>query len=553
MNILGLSGPGHDLCFCLVKDGEIKVSIEEERISREKHGLGIHSKLGHGKNYCLNALNLKEEDLDCIVTNDLTYSGFLKMLFKEDVTIINHHLAHAASAYYVSGFEESAVLVVDASGSVDGDRKEVTSFGYASKGDINLTKKYYGSVWHLNDYTDRRIGRNDEIVTNSLGDFYKLFTFLCGFGFLEEGKLMGLAPYGKDTYVKKIWNYIDILEDGEIKIELNKKEFFDFYRELTENRTGDELFRIQADLAYAAQDILEECIIQLLNKLYQEVKTDKLCFAGGVALNSVLNGKIVARTPFREIYVQPAANDAGTAIGAAMYGYYKLMGNPYKHDFVMKTAYTGCEYQEKAILDALEKNQSRLEWKRLSDEEIVKVAANRISEGAIIGWFQGRSEIGPRALGNRSILADPRRKDMKDIINHRVKFREGFRPFAPSVLLEYSKEYFEMDENESPFMLLVYKVREDKRDIIPAVTHVDGTARVQTVTKENGRYHDLIQEFNNITQVPVILNTSFNTKGQPIVETPEDAIQCFLNCDLDDLFIGNYKVRKMEEQKSEGV
>lgn len=549
MKILGLSGPGHDLAFCLLDKGQIVTAIEEERISREKHGLGFRSKIGRGMQYCLDSMNYKIENLELIITNDLTEYGFLEMLFRnkiQQVKIINHHLAHAASAYYLSGYDECAVLIIDGAGSTEGPTggREVISLGHASGGNIDLDKKFYGDTWNLSNYIDMNVGKRDDILTDSLGDFYKLFTFLCGFKFLEEGKLMGLAPYGKDTYVKEISKYIAVDKD-KIEIRFNNKDFFNFYSELVANKNEAELFCIRADLGYAAQYLLEECVFIILDWLYERTKCTNVCFSGGVALNSVLNGKIISRTPFKKVFIQPAANDAGTAIGSALYGYHVILGNKYIPRTTMKLAYMGRLYEEDDIMSAIKKYDRDICWQKNDYSEIVRIAAVMISEGKIIGWFQGRSEIGPRALGNRSILADPRKKDMKDILNHRVKFREAFRPFAPSVLQEYAKEYFEMEQDESPFMLMVYKIKDNVLKDIPAVTHVDGTARVQTVTKQNGIYYDLITAFYDITGIPLVLNTSFNIKGQPMVETPEDAIQSFLDADMDALFIGEYIIKKL--------
>jgi carbamoyltransferase len=295
----------------------------------------------------------------------------------------------------------------------------------------------------------------------------------------------------------------------------------------------------QEDIAASLQARIEEVGFHILNQLYEKTKLDRLCLAGGVALNSVMNGKILLHTPFKEIFVQPAAGDSGTAVGVCYYIHNMILRQP--RSFVMKHAYTGPEFNEKQIETVL--SESSLVYRKLSDCELTKAAAQAIADGKIVGWFQGRMEFGPRALGNRSIVVDPRRSEMKDILNARIKKREPFRPFAPSVLEERVADYFEQS-HPSPTMLMVYQVREDKRSVIPAVTHIDGSGRLQTVSREtNARYYQLICDFEALTNVPVVLNTSFN-EDEPIVCTPQEAVNCFQRTRMDVLFLGNYMVQR---------
>lgn len=553
MRVLGIGGSNHEFSFCYVEDGKILRVIEEERLSREKHGIGFKSMFGRGKGYCLNDFNINIEDIDLIVGNDLLSSYIIKP-YKNKIKLFNHHLVHAASSYYTSGFEDSAVLVVDGSGSeVQPNIRETISFGYAKGKDISFFKQITGKISERGQILGKPYEDTNNATTsieNSLGDFYRIFTEFCGFEPLDAGKLMGLAPYGRDTYLDEIWKFVELKAPDDLVIHINNFDLDQFVLDITRGKQGDELFQIRADLAYAAQTIVEECTFVFLNHLYEMTQCPRLCLSGGVALNSVLNGKITVRTPFKEVYIQPAASDAGTAIGAALYGYYVLGNHDYAKESVMKTAYTGRNYTDDEIRECLRKYSNKINFIKSSYQEVIREAAKLICNGEIIGWFQGGSEIGPRALGHRSILADPRNPNMKDIINQRVKFRENFRPFAPAVLKEYTSEYFKMNYKESPFMLMVFDVLEEKKSVIPSVTHVDGTGRVQTVTKEdNDYYYDLIREFFKLTEVPVILNTSFNVKGEPIVETPEDAVKCFLKTEIDKLFIGEYIVKKVEGEE----
>lgn len=548
MIVLGVGGSIHDYAYCTVKDGRILCAVEEERISREKYGIGKKSLMARGKNYTLPVDDLgNKQKPDMIVTNSLMNSKFVETHFGTDCIKINHHMAHAASAYYPSQFDSCAILVSDARGSdIDADEFETISLYYAHNGQIDLLHRVTGREVKVSKPFFSKTLHIDEIYENSLGDFYSILTRICGFGRGEDGKLMGLAPYGTNKYRELLENCITYTDHGALSISYNNS-FMESVQDLIENKQGEALFDVQKDLAYSAQEIFEDYTIKILQYLYQLTNCKNLCIAGGTGLNSVLNGKISDLTEFEHVYIQPAAGDAGTSIGAALYGYYNIANNKYEESSCIQSAYLGRNYLEEEISKSLHKYQDEIQWENYQDKSAMYYeAAKDIYNNKIVGWFQGGSEIGPRALGNRSILANACHKDMKDILNSRVKFRESFRPFAPSILNEYAKDYFKMNCDESLYMLKVFDVQPDKKDVIPSVVHVDGTARVQTVTKvSNSHYYNLISEFYKIAHVPVILNTSFNIKGEPIVETPEDAIKCFLSTNIDILYLDHFKVKKI--------
>jgi carbamoyltransferase len=372
---------------------------------------------------------------------------------------------------------------------------------------------------------------------------------------------MGLAPYGQPRYLDEFRDIIRTDNGGGFKLNLDyflhhsegvdmtwdegsptigrmfSDRFIDSFGPV--RSASEPLSTKQEDIAASLQARLEEVGFHILNQLYEKTKVEQLCLAGGVALNSVMNGKIPLHTPFKEIFIQPAAGDSGTAVGVCYYIHNMILHQP--RSFVMEHAYTGPEFGEGQIEQAL--NQSGLAYRKLTDRELTKVAAQAIADGKVVGWFQGRMEFGPRALGNRSIVVDPRRSEMKDILNARIKKREPFRPFAPSILEGRVGEYFEQT-HPSPTMLMVYQVKKDKQAVIPAVTHVDGSGRLQTVSREtNPRYYQLISDFEKLTNVPVVLNTSFN-EDEPIVCTPEEAVNCFQRTRMDVLFLGNYMVQR---------
>jgi carbamoyltransferase len=455
-----------------------------------------------------------------------------KIGFKAKILFVDHHLSHSGAAFLCSPFENAAIITIDGVG----------------------------------EYTTTRIslGKGNQIIPlreiqfpHSLGLLYSTFTAFLGFEVNEgEFKVMGLAPYGKPTYYEKIKKLIQIKDYGSFK--LNMKYFAYTYSERMfsnefiklfgkPRKPNSEITERDKDLAASLQKILEEVIIKIAKHTKEITGQENLCIAGGVALNSVANGALLREKIFKNIFVQPASTDAGSAIGAALYFYNCYLNK--KRCYEMKTDYLGPEYKNEEIIQILNEYSIKgIKYEFMDYKKLIKKTAGLLAENKIIGWFQGRMEFGPRALGNRSILANPNKKEMKDILNERVKHRESFRPFAPSVLEEYAKEYFKIDNKNTrwPFMLFVFPVRKNKQSIISAVTHVDGTARIQTVSKENNSlYYDLIKEFYKIKKIPVVLNTSFNVRGEPIVMSPKDALETFLKTGMDYLVIGNYFISKL--------
>jgi carbamoyltransferase len=442
-----------------------------------------------------------------------------------------------ASCFFVSPFERAAILSIDGFGDFI---STMWGMGQGSRIDVLGQVEY----------------------PHSAGAVYTATTQYLGFTkYGDEGKVMGLAPYGRPRYLSEFRDIIRTDNGDGFKLNLDYFLHHSEGVEMTWDEGSPTIGRMfsdrfidtfgparsaseplgtrQEDIAASLQARLEEVAFHILNQLYEKTRLSQLCLAGGVALNSVMNGKIPLNTPFKEVFVQPAAGDSGTAVGVCYYIHNMILHQP--RSFVMEHAYTGPEFGEGRIEQAL--NQSSLSRRKLSNCELTKVAAHAIADGKIVGWFQGRMEFGPRALGNRSIVVDPRRSEMKDILNARIKKREPFRPFAPSILEERVGEYFEQS-HPSPTMLMVYQVKKDKQSVIPAVTHVDGSGRLQTVSREtNPHYYRLISDFEKLTNVPVVLNTSFN-EDEPIVCTPEEAVNCFQRTRMDVLFLGNYLVQR---------
>jgi len=578
MLILGLNAFHGDSSACLIRDGELLAAVEEERFRRIKHWAGFPVE---SIRYCLNTVNAELSDVDVVTGNKQTRANFarkvlfilthqpgLKLLRERWAALKNitsipellnkhftstkstnykfipveHHLAHLASSFLVSPYKEAALLSVDGFGDFVS-----TMFALGRDREISPLKKVY--------------------YPHSLGLFYTAITQYLGFKkYGDEYKVMGLAALGKPTYLPQMRNIVQDHANGfrlnldyfvhhkqSLSIDWGGVEpaFADIYSAKLEKEFGparlyeEPLTEKHADLAASLQARYEEVFFRLANELYTLTRTPNICLAGGCALNSVANGKIFHQTPFREIYIQPAAHDSGGAIGAAYYTYNNLMGN--KRNYIMRNSYWGPEFTPEAIETALAPFREQLGpdgIHRLDDQEdLARATARLIADGKIVGWFQGRMEWGPRALGNRSIVVDPRRPEMKDILNERIKRREWFRPFAPSILEEATGEFFEINYPD-PFMLKVYPIRPEKREIIPAVTHIDGTGRLQTVSKEeNPLYYRLIKEFAKITGVPVVLNTSFN-ENEPIVCTPEEALNCFFRTKMDVLVLGPYILKR---------
>lgn len=445
--------------------------------------------------------------------------------YKNTFTKVGHHLSHAAAAFYLSPYKEAAVLTVDGTG-----EHASATFGYAQNNKINILK--------------------ETVRPDSIGLLYGEMTGYLGFAkYRDEYKVMGLAAYGSPAYKGRFMKMIRLLKKGEFELDLKYFELYGdfingfsklFYEEFGPPRLkGQSISKHYMDIASSLQSVTEDVICHMAGWLAEHTGGRNLCLSGGVTLNGVANASILKRKIFDNIFIDPAADDSGTSLGAALY----LHNKQYAVEKTgISNAFWGPEYDDQEILNILKRNKISFE----KHENISEKCAELLAKGKLIGWFQGRMEWGPRALGNRSILADPRKAEMKDVVNSSIKYREEFRPFAPAVLKEQADEYFEMPQEEIPFMNIVVPVKEGKREIIPAVTHVDGSARVQTVTKEfNPLFRELIDEFGKITGVPVILNTSFNVKGEPIVCTPDDALRCFYGTGLDCLALGKYLVKKL--------
>lgn len=568
MLIMGIGGERHDANVAILRDGAVLGCYEEERFTRIKRQKGFPFR---AMEYALKKEGLRLPDIDCFAYNSAnTFVDFDRNkngVFPQEITrridrelcqpfldlgresggeipweqscykigeglyLVNHSIAHAASAYYVSPFDRALTIVVEGGG--DGNA-----------GGIFLAE---GLRINLLEYFDYSLGYVWEGVTEYLG-------FRPNF---DEGKVMGLAGYGRPSFLNLIMKYI--FDYSKKAGTLTREGAFAIDRETAmkviadasfpgRRKYEDAILEEHKDLAKTIQEMTELLMRDVVLSKIKETGCRSLCLAGGVALNSVMNGNLLRETPVQEIFVQPASNDGGTGLGAALYVCHAVFGE--KERAVMDHAYLGAEFSKEEILADMEevrRNHPIQFHFSTEGEGIFRRTADLLAREFIIGWFQGRAEFGPRALGNRSILADPRNVRMKDILNAKVKFREPFRPFAPSILEEKCGEYFSSNY-PSPFMLLVYDVLEEKRSAVPAINHVDNTARVQTVNRrQNPGYYRLIQEFEALTGVPVVLNTSFNIKGEPIVNSPKDALLCFLGTQIDFLVLGDILVSKGRE------
>ena len=597
-SILGISAFYHDSAAALVVDGEIIAAAQEERFSRKKHDPDYPF---NAVNYVLTEGKLKLNEVDHIVFFEKPFLKFERLLetymafapkgfksfslsmplwlreklfqkkflfdklkqhdenFKDikKIKFSEHHYSHAASAFYPSPFENAVVLTLDGVG-----EWATTTVAIGKKNKLEMIKEIY--------------------FPHSLGLLYSAFTYYTGFKVNSgEYKVMGLAPYGKPKYKDLIiQNLIDLKEDGSFKLNMKffnyatgltmtNKKFSDLFGHPVRNPKKDLLEDFHMDIAASIQSVTEEIVIRIAKNIASEYKIKNLCLAGGVALNCVANGKILRQKIFDDIWIQPAAGDAGGSLGAALaYWHHELKKPRENFQDQMKGAYLGPKLSEKNIEDQLKKLKAR--YTKKSSNEISSIVAKELSNGKTVGWFQGRMEFGPRALGGRSILADPRSDKMQKELNLKIKFRESFRPFAPSVLREEVSNWFELNY-DSPYMLLVSDVKREKqitmsekdkklfgidklnikRSSIPAITHVDYSARIQTVHKEtNLKYYNLINEFKKITDCPVLVNTSFNVRGEPIVCSVEDAFNCFMGTNLDILAIENYLLIKDDQDKS---
>lgn len=523
----------HDGCIALEDDGEITL-FTSERIDRKKHSCNFAA--------LKNAFTAKTNGAYDLPLDELNYQPFQE---------IHHHLAHASCSFFSSPFEKAVIVVLDGMGPYKNNT-------YAST-----------SIWQGEDNSLELLFINPEetFSYNSLGHLYSAVTYYCGFDFWQEGKTMGLAPYGSLSDVSAELNkMVSFASGGRYLIDQDfigycfslkypeEKSFRQYHAKSVELKahfekligpTRNEHENIQKshkNLSWAVQNLLEKTIFHLIANLNNSNKGSNLCIGGGVGLNSVINAKILQNGIFENVYIPPVCGDDGQALGKLLYKKYFVDKKP--RNWSMSNAYLGPEYDDDDIKIALQSHSKELVYKKYAKNRLLKRTAKNLEQGKIIGWYQGRSEIGPRSLGHRSILADPRKAEMKNIINDRIKHREMFRPFAPSILEECLNDYF-YSAVPSPFMLYVFKAREKAIRDIPAVVHVDSTSRVQSVNqKDNGIYYELIKEFYKLTKVPVLLNTSFNDNGEPIVETPGDAVKAFINQDLDFLVIGNYLAYK---------
>ena len=588
VHILGISAFYHDAAAALIKDGEIIAAAQEERFTRKKHDPGFPL---NAIDYCLREAGIKSSDLSLVAFYEKPFIKFERLLetylayapfgirsfiramplwirqklfireyiqkelnFNGTILFPEHHHSHAASAFYPSSFNEAAIVTVDGVG-----EWATASFGKGRGNSIEL-------------YSEIRF-------PHSLGLLYSAFTYYCGFKVNSgEYKLMGLAPYGEPRYVNTILeNLIDLKEDGSFRLNL---KYFNYSTGLTmTNQNFDRLFggpprkresridKRHMDLARSIQVVTEMAMGRIIQHVHKETKSDNLCLAGGVSLNCVANGKMLREGPFKRIWIQPSASDAGGALGAGLIAWYEYMGSPRianeTKDF-QKASLLGPSFSGGDIEKYLKENN--VTYEKLGNGDIPKVVSRLLADQKVIGWFQGRMEFGPRALGARSILGDPRSQEMQSIINLKIKFRESFRPFAPTVLLEKAEEYFGL-KCESPYMLLVSPVEESKRrsdspkeaaegfeklkmkrSEVPAITHVDYSARVQTVKREDNQlYYDMINQFYKDQNCPLIINTSFNVRGEPIVCTPDDAYRCFMRTNMDYLVIGSFLIDKKKQ------
>ncbi|OGD83113.1 hypothetical protein A3A54_02220 [Candidatus Curtissbacteria bacterium RIFCSPLOWO2_01_FULL_39_62] len=600
MYILGISCFYHEAAACLLKDGKIIAAGAEERFSRKKHDSEF-PKLAI--KFCLDRAGIKAGDLSHVVFYEKPFWKFQRILMSalatypesirlfpksmiiwlEDklwvrsiiseklkvnpakILFVPHHVSHAASAFYPSGFEKAAVLTLDAVG-------EWTSATYGVGNGKDLDIKAEIKFPH------------------SLGLLYSVFTAFLGFEVNDgEYKVMGMAPYGKPKYLEKVKKLVKKYPDGSFALRM---EYFTFHKSVEQaygrkfkklfggprprdmyfftKASGypsyfgekpnnyDELCELNqeyADIAASIQAFTEEVILEITNTIHKKTGEENLCIAGGVGLNSVVNGILLRRGPFKRIFVQPAAGDDGGSLGAAFYAYHQLLGKSRmiavrgkKRIFEQDHCYFGADFTESEIERFLKRK--KIKYRKInSEDKLTSYLAEEIARGKVIGFYHGRAEWGPRALGSRSIMADPRREEMKEVVNTKIKFREPYRPFAPVVLAEKAKDYFELEglehEHLTNFMLGVFPVKADKRRVIPAVTHVDGSGRLQIISRQqNARYYDIVKKFGNKTGVYVLMNTSFNLKGEPIVNTPQNAFNTFKKSGLDILALEKYIVLK---------
>ena len=596
--ILGISAFYHDSAACILKDGKIIAAAQEERFTRKKHDSSYPK---HAIEFVLKFANLKLSEVDSIVFFEKPFLKFERLLetyvafapkgyisfakaiplwikeklfqknflynklkehdqnytSDENIFFSEHHLSHAASAFFPSPFEEAVVLTADGVG-----EWATTTVAIGKNNNLEIKKEIH--------------------FPHSLGLLYSAFTYYTGFKVNSgEYKLMGLAPYGNPRYEEKIKELIDIKDDGTFRLNqkyfnyatgltMTNDKFSKLFGQKPRNPLNEKITQFHMDIAASIQKVTEEIMLKLVKSIRKEYNIKNLCLAGGVALNCVANGKILKEKIFDNIWIQPAAGDAGGSLGAALALWHLDQKNPrnINNQDNMSGSYLGPEYSQ----DEIEKELNRLgaKFKILNESEIINQTSLDLSSGNAVGWFQGRMEFGPRALGCRSILGDPKSQDMQKNLNLKIKYRESFRPFAPSILAEELNNWFDMNSS-SPYMLMVSNVKKEKclkmtendqklfgieklnvkRSEVPAITHVDYSARIQTVHKHtNNKYHQLLSKFKEITGCPILVNTSFNVRGEPIVNTPEDAFKCFMGTELDNLAIGNCYLNKSEQNQN---
>lgn len=600
MYILGVSCYYHDSAAVLLRDGQLVAAAEEERFTRLKHDNGYPTQ---AIEFCLRQAGITSHDVDYVVFYEKPLVKFERILmttlgafprsypvFRESmiawfneklwvksklrtsidipperVLFVEHHLSHAASALFASPFEDAAVLTIDGVG-----EWTTATIGHGT------------AAWPQPDGTikgENKIDLTHEVrFPHSLGLLYSAFTAWLAFQVNEgEYKVMGMAPYGTPRYLDRVYRLIDIADDGSFRLNMDyfsfhysthstyNQKFVDlfgeprrkeaeFYTTTTHPRKDHPQWsdavaaqnQHYADVAASIQAVTEDLMLKMARHAHAVTGSRNLVIAGGVALNSVANGRIIKETPFENVYIQPAAGDSGGALGAALYAYHVLLNKP--REFVMEHAYWGQEYSIDEMKAAIE--EKGFAYERIEDDEkLLDQVVDRLTQSKVVSWFRGRFEWGPRALGHRSILADPRRVEMKEVVNTKIKFREPFRPFAPVILEERTQEYFDMPSPEkyypARYMLLVTNIPEAKRDDIQAVCHVGGTGRLQTIRREwNPAYYRVVEKFGEATGVPVLLNTSYNLRGEPIVTTPQNALNTFARSDIDALVMGPYLVKK---------
>ncbi len=589
MYILGIACHYHDSSAALIKDGKIVAAVEEERFTRKKHdnSFPINSIV-----FCINSQKIDIDDIEAICYYEKPFKKFRRILlqqvqripsfkifketfsdwmgddshlvwlrykdllpgkiyikatirkvlnYKNNIYFCNHHQSHAASSFFTSPFKKAAILTVDGVGEWSS-----TTYGYGEDNKIHLLK--------------------DIKYPHSIGLLYSTITAYLGFSVNNsEYKVMGLSSYGDmnkktNQFYSQLRKVIDVKKDGSFRLDMS---YFDYLHKerMPSNKLcsilegpispkGCRITQRHKDIAAAVQLITEEVLLKLLNHVFDVTKCINLCVAGGVALNSVFNGKILKNTPFKDIFIQPAAGDGGGSIGAAYFCYNHILKN--KKREVQKTAFWGPEFSDKLIKFYLDLND--ITYREFtSKEKLVQTTAKLIHQNNVIGWFQGRMECGPRALGSRSILANPTNPEMREILNLKVKHREEFRPFAPAVCEDDALKYFDCDKPiplPTDFMLMVYPIREEWHKKIPAVTHVDGSGRLQTIRRgQNPLYFDLIKEFGELSGIPILINTSFNIRGEPIVCTPDDAYKCMMGTEIDYLIMGNFLIKRLYNPK----